>query len=168
MLRVCRLQLGEQRLHVAPQQGPEGSGVLHHDAKLSPVDLGAVGVPDDMAETAQSVEKRHGFIGDGSRSNPGYRDAHAPEKRRVKSGAGVDMVLAGVRNDLEQSFRRVVEVVKLEGQALATRGTGHPFPLVDAIVDGGDLDELGPDLRRERYIPVRFHLSPVRRIESAK
>ena len=49
-----------------------------------------------MAETAPSVEKRHGFIGDGSGSNPGYRDTHAPEKRRVISGAGVDMVLAGM------------------------------------------------------------------------
>ena len=121
-----------------------------------------------MAETAQSVEKRHGFIGDGSGSNPGYRYAHAPEKRRVIAGAGLDMVLAGIRNDLEQSFRRAAEVVKLEGQALATRGTGHPFPRVDAIVDGGDIEELGSNLRRERYVPGRFHVSPIRRIESAK
>ena len=134
------------------------------DSKLSPVDLGAVGVPDDMTETAQSVERRHGFIGDGGGSNPGYRDVHAPEKGRVIAGAGLDMVLAGIRDDLEQSFRRAVKVVKLEGQALATRGTGHALPLVD----GGDLEELCPDLRRECYIPVRFHLSPVRRIESAK
>ena len=56
----------------------------------------------------------------------------------------------------------------MEGKALEASGAGHPFPHVDAIVDGGDLEELRPNLRRERYMLFRVHLSPVRRIESAK
>ena len=83
-------------------------------------------------------------------------------------GVGVDVVLAGARDDLEQPFRRAVEVVELEGEALETGGARHPLPLVDAAVDGGELEELCPNLRRKRHMTVRVHLSPVRRIESAK
>ena len=149
VLHLQRLDLGEKLLHIAPQQSPERPCVLEHDAKLPVVDSGAVCVTDDMAKPAQVVEKRKGFIGDGGRPDPGYRDAHPPEKRRVISAACVDMVLAGDGDDLEQTFRRAEEVVKLEGQALATRRSGHPFPIVDSIVDGGDLEELRSSLRRE-------------------
>ena len=148
-LHLRRLDLGEKRLHIAPQHSPQRPGVLEHDAKLPVVDSGAVCVADDMAKPAQVVEKRKGFIGDGGGPDPGYRNAHPPEKRRMISAACVDVVLAGGDDDLEQTFRRAEEVVKLEGQTLAARRSGHPFPIVDSVVDGGDLEELRPSLRRE-------------------
>ena len=150
------------------KQRPESPGVLHNDTKLPPVDLGAVGVSDHVAEAAQGVEKRQCITGDGCGPDPGYRDPHSFEERRVVAGVGCDMVFTGVRNNHEQPLHRAVEVVQLQGQALEARGTGYPFPLIDAAVDGGDLEELRPNLRRKRYKPVRVHLSPVRRIESAK
>ena len=167
-LPIRGLQLCEESLHVPQQQGPEGSRVCQNDAKLSRVNLRAIGVPDDMAESAQVVEKRHGFSGDGGRPDSRHRDAHPPKEGGVIAGVRRDVVLAGIRDDLEQPFRRAVEVVQLKGQALEAGGAAHTLALVDAVVDGDDLEELGPKLRLERYVPPRVHLSPVRRIDSAK